>query len=124
MGSGHSGGEEGGRIEENPESIMANPGARYRFHKGGILCHSGKTFLAMTDRCGFNSSRESMSKKFKNFMKTEEVSMADSGSLKESLEGLLIAEFTKKEKSQGLKMFLSIYFYLKLYNLIGNQFNE
>lgn len=34
MGGGHSGGEE---LKENPESIMANPGARYRFHKGGIF---------------------------------------------------------------------------------------
>lgn len=42
MGGGHSGGEEGVELKENPESIMANPGARYRFHKGGFLCHSGE----------------------------------------------------------------------------------
>ena len=37
MGGGHSCGEEGVELKENPESIMANPGARYRFHKGGIF---------------------------------------------------------------------------------------
>lgn len=52
-------------------------------------------------------------------MKTEEVSMADSGSLKEE-SGRTFDHKYQKRKSQGLKMFLSLYFYLKLYNLIGN----
>lgn len=53
MGGGHSGGEEGVELKENPESIMANPGARYRFHKGGIFvsfwedvpCHDWQVWL-------------------------------------------------------------------------------
>lgn len=35
MSGDHSGGEEGVELKENPESVRANPGARYRFHKAG-----------------------------------------------------------------------------------------
>lgn len=52
-------------------------------------------------------------------MKTEEVSMADSGSLKEESGRTFDHKYQKIKKSR-FKDVLPIYFYPKLYNLIGN----